>query len=245
MWLYWVFMCAFPCVSLWFAILDRCSASCHIATCFFVDVVDFSLVTTLFCFISLDTTLGNFFVIVLSVYVCVFLCLSVICNFWKALSIVSCRNLFFFVVVVHFSLVTTLFCFISLGTLLATFVLSVYGCIYFSVICNFWLAFCILSHCNLFLCWCCWFLTCDNSLCFISLGTLLEASNYSLWLYWVFICVFSCITLCQSWQCFLHHATLQLVSLLLLLLFFLTHGTHQTCGMSSDWSERCWQIYCN
>ena len=62
-------------------ILVRLFASCHVATCFFVDVVDFSLVTTLFCFISLDTILGNFFVVVLSVYVCVFLCLSVICNF--------------------------------------------------------------------------------------------------------------------------------------------------------------------
>ena len=41
-------MCVLPCISLQFAILDRCSALCHIATCFFVDVVDFSLVTTLF-----------------------------------------------------------------------------------------------------------------------------------------------------------------------------------------------------
>ena len=40
---------------------------------------------------------------------------------------------------------------------------------------DFYEAFCIMSHCDLFLCWCCWFLTCDNSLCFISLGTLLEA----------------------------------------------------------------------
>ena len=34
--------------SLRFLIFARLSASCHIATCFFVDVVDFSLVTTLF-----------------------------------------------------------------------------------------------------------------------------------------------------------------------------------------------------
>ena len=57
----------------------RLSASCHVVTCFFVVVVvvvHFSLVTTLFCFISLDTLLGNFFVVVLSVYVCVFLHLS-------------------------------------------------------------------------------------------------------------------------------------------------------------------------
>ena len=41
-------------------ILVRLSASCHIATCFFVDAVDFSLVTTLFCFISLGTLLATF-----------------------------------------------------------------------------------------------------------------------------------------------------------------------------------------
>ena len=57
-------------------ILARLSASCHVVTCFFVDIVPFSLMTTLFCFISLDTLLGNFFVVVLSVYVCVFLHLS-------------------------------------------------------------------------------------------------------------------------------------------------------------------------
>ena len=34
--------------SLQFLIFVRLSASCHIATCFFVDVVDFSLMTTLF-----------------------------------------------------------------------------------------------------------------------------------------------------------------------------------------------------
>ena len=56
--------------------LVRLSASCHIVTCFFVVVVHFSLVTTLFCFISLDTLLGNYFVVVLSDYVCVFLPLS-------------------------------------------------------------------------------------------------------------------------------------------------------------------------
>ena len=52
----------------------------HVVTCFFVVVVvvvvvHFSLMTTLFCFISLDTLLA-FFVFVLSVYVCVFLDLS-------------------------------------------------------------------------------------------------------------------------------------------------------------------------
>ena len=39
-------MCVLPCISLGF--LSRLSASCHIVTCFFVDVVDFSLMTTLF-----------------------------------------------------------------------------------------------------------------------------------------------------------------------------------------------------
>ena len=54
----------------------RLSASCHIVTCIFVDVVDFSLITTLFCFISFDTLLATFLCCVLSVYVCVFLHLS-------------------------------------------------------------------------------------------------------------------------------------------------------------------------
>ena len=38
----------------------KLSASCHVVTCFFVDAVDFSLVTNLFCFISLDTLLAIF-----------------------------------------------------------------------------------------------------------------------------------------------------------------------------------------
>ena len=49
-----VYMCASLHIS---GIFVRLSASCHIVTCFFVDVVHFSLVTTLFCFISLDTLL--------------------------------------------------------------------------------------------------------------------------------------------------------------------------------------------
>ena len=78
-----VVLSAYVCASLHLsAIFVRLSASCHTMTCFFVVVVvHFSLVTTLFCFISLNTLLGNFFVVVLSVYVCVFLCLSVICDF--------------------------------------------------------------------------------------------------------------------------------------------------------------------
>ena len=179
---------------------------------------------------------------------CLCVCfLESLCNFCEAFCIMSHHDLFLCCCCSFLTCYNSLlFYFIRciIGNYFVV-VLSVYGCIYFSAIFDFCEAFCILSHCNLFLCWCCWFLTRDNSLCFISLGTLLEASNYSLWLYWVFMCVFSCIALPPSWQCFLHGATLQLVSLLLLLLFFLTHGTHQTCGMSSDWSERCWQIYCN
>ena len=53
-------------------VLVKLSASCHIVTCFFVDAdaVDFSLVTTLFCFISLDTLLAIFCVCI-ECYVCV------------------------------------------------------------------------------------------------------------------------------------------------------------------------------
>ena len=41
------------CLLVSLCIIARLSASCCIVTCFFVDVVDFSLMTTLFCFISL------------------------------------------------------------------------------------------------------------------------------------------------------------------------------------------------
>ena len=41
-----VFQCGCFLASL--GILARLSASCHVTTCFFVDVVDFSLMTTLF-----------------------------------------------------------------------------------------------------------------------------------------------------------------------------------------------------
>ena len=40
-----VYVCVYLGIS---GIFVRFSASCHVATCFFVDVVDFSLVTTLF-----------------------------------------------------------------------------------------------------------------------------------------------------------------------------------------------------
>ena len=85
-------------------ILVKVSASCHILTCFFVDAVDFSLVTTFF--ISLGTLLATIFVFVLSVYVCVSLHLSAIFVRLSAwCHIVTC----FFVDVVDFSLMTTLF----------------------------------------------------------------------------------------------------------------------------------------
>ena len=70
----------------------KLSATCHIPTCFFVDVVHFSLMTTLFCFISLDTLLGNFLVVVLSAYVCAFLVCFL--HLVKAFCIVSCHDLF-------------------------------------------------------------------------------------------------------------------------------------------------------
>ena len=50
------------CVSLHLSVIFvRLSASCHIATCFFVDVVDFSFMTTnSLYFISLGTLLATF-----------------------------------------------------------------------------------------------------------------------------------------------------------------------------------------
>ena len=107
-------MCVFSCISLRlgkaFCIVSHCNlflcCCCSFLTCHNSLLVYF-----------IRYIIGNFFMFVLSVYVCVFLHLSRSC---KAFCIVSHRNLFF-VVVVHFSLVTTLFWFISLGTLLATF----------------------------------------------------------------------------------------------------------------------------
>ena len=61
--------------------------------------------TTLFCFISLDTLLGNFFMVVLSVYVCVFLHLCILVRLFASCHVATCL----FVDVVDFSLVTTLF----------------------------------------------------------------------------------------------------------------------------------------
>ena len=68
----------------------KLSAWCHVATCFFVDVVDFSLMTTLFCFISLDKLLATF-LFVLSVFVCF---LASLCNFCEAFCIMSHCDLF-------------------------------------------------------------------------------------------------------------------------------------------------------
>ena len=96
------------CVSLHLSeIFVRLSAWCHIAACFFVDVVDFSLMTTLFCFISfIRYIIGNIFVVVLSVYVCVYLCISgIFVRLSASCHVATC----FFVDVVDFSLVTTLF----------------------------------------------------------------------------------------------------------------------------------------
>ena len=85
-----------------------CIASLCVVTCFFVHVVHFSLVTTLFSllFYFIRYIIGHFFVVVLSVYGCIYF--SVILIFVRlsaSCHIATC----FFVDVVDFSLVTTLF----------------------------------------------------------------------------------------------------------------------------------------
>ena len=56
-----VVLCVYVCVFLHLSVIFvRLSAPCHVATCFFVDVVDFSIMTTLFCSFSLDTLLATF-----------------------------------------------------------------------------------------------------------------------------------------------------------------------------------------
>ena len=62
---YWQLFCVWnECLCVCFlaslCVRAKLSASCHITTCFFVDAVDFSLLTTLFCFISLGTLLATF-----------------------------------------------------------------------------------------------------------------------------------------------------------------------------------------
>ena len=239
--------CLCVCFIVSLSILVKLSAPCHVVTCFFVDAdaVDFSLVTPLFCFISLDTLLATFFCLYW-VFMCVFPCVSL--QFLQGfLHGVTLQLVSLLMLLTSHSWQLSLFYFIR--CIIGNFFCDCIECLcvcFLASLCNFCEAFCILSHCNLFLCWCCWFLTCDNSLCFISLGTLLEASNYSLWLYWVFMCVFTCIIalcLCEA-LCVMWHHDLFLCCCCCCL-FFLTHGTHQTCGMSSDWSKRCWQIYCN
>ena len=99
----------------------------------------------------------------------------------------------FFVVVVHFSLVTTLFCFISLDTLLATFLylywvfMSVFSCVSL----HLGKACCIVSHCDLFLCCCCcccWFLTHHNSLLFYFIRFII--GNFFVVVLSVYVCVY-------------------------------------------------------
>ena len=84
----------------------KLSASCHNVTCFFVDVVGFLTRDNSLLFYFIRYIIGNFFVFVLSVYVCVSLRLPVIFVRLSAwCHIATC----FFVDVVDFSLVTTLF----------------------------------------------------------------------------------------------------------------------------------------
>ena len=93
----------------------RLSALCHITT--FVVVVHFSLVTTLFWFISFDTLLTTFCVSIECLCVCFLASLCIPVKLSASCHIATC----FFVDAVDFSLVTNLFCFISLDALLATF----------------------------------------------------------------------------------------------------------------------------
>ena len=86
---------------------------------------------------------------------CLCVCfLASLCNFCEAFCMVSHCDLFLCFVVVHFSLITTLFCFISFDTLLTTFFVCIEClCVCFlASLCNFCEAFCMVSHYDLFLC---------------------------------------------------------------------------------------------
>ena len=238
--MYWVFICVFPCISLWFLWGFR-----HGVTLWLVLLLMlyFSLMTTLFCFISLDTLLATFLCLYW-VFMCVFSCVSL--HLGEAFCIMSHRDLFLCCCCCCCSFLTRhnslLFYFIwyIIGNFFV-FVLSIYVCVFLHLSVSWWG---FLHHVTLQL---------------VSLLMLLISHSWQLSLFYfiryiignffvvvlsVYVCVSLCLSASSLWG-FLHGVTLWLVSLLLLLLFFLTHGTHRTCGMSSDWSERCWQIYCN
>ena len=126
----------------------------------------------------------------------------------------------FFVVVVHFSLITTLFCFISLGTLLATFLCLcwVFMCVFSCISLHLGEASCIMSCHDLFLCCCCSFLTHHNSLLFYFIRYII--GNFFVYVLSVYVSVFLCLS--ASWQSFLHLVTSQPVSLLML---FISHSS--------------------
>ena len=237
LWLYWVSMWVFSCISLHlheaFCVMSCCKLffcwCCSFLTC------DNSL---LFYFIRYIIR-QLFCVCIECLCVCFLASLCILAKLFASCHIATC----FFVVVVHFSLMTTLFCFILLGRLLAIFCCCIECLWVHLLLCNFWFLRGFLHPVTLQL---------------VSLLMLLISHLWQLSLFYfiryiigdffvVVLSVYVCVFLhhSASWWGFLHRVTLRLVSLLLLLLFFLTHGTHQTCGMSSDWSKRCWQIYCN
>ena len=86
-------------------ILVKLSASCHVMTCFFVDVVHFSLITTLFVLFHLIHYWQLFCVCVECSCVCFLASLCILVRLSAPCNIATC----FFVDVVHFSLITTLF----------------------------------------------------------------------------------------------------------------------------------------
>ena len=119
-------------------------------TCFFVVVVSFLTHDNSLLFYFIRYIIGNFFMVVLSVYVCVFLHLSAIfVRLSASCHVATC----FFVVVVHFSLDNSLL-FYFIRYIIGNFfvvVLSVYVCVYLHPL-DFCEAFCIMLHCNLIVC---------------------------------------------------------------------------------------------
>ena len=124
---------------------------------------------------------------------CFLASLCILARLSASCHIITC----FFVVVVHFSLVTTLFCFISFDTLMATFC----GCVECLCVCflaSLWdlgKAFCIVSCCDLFLCCCCSFLTCHNPLLFYFIRYII--GNFFESVLSVYVCVFLCLSASQ------------------------------------------------
>ena len=108
-------------------------------------------------------------------------------------------------------------------------------CVFSCVSLHLTKAFCIMSHCNLFLCCCCSFLTHRYSLLFCFIRYII--GHFFVVELSIYVCVFLCLS--ASWQGFLPCVTLQLVSFLLL---FISHLSQLSFVLF--YYIHYWQLFC-